>query len=50
MPLSTVQQAVDAMAAAVIALHRDRLEAPGELADALGSILVLHVGAAGEVG
>jgi hypothetical protein len=50
MPLSTVQQAVDAMAAAVIALHRDGLGVPGELADALGSILVLHVAVAGEVG
>jgi hypothetical protein len=51
MPLSTVVlDAADAVAAAVIALHRDRLGVPGELADALGSILVLHVAAAGEVG
>jgi hypothetical protein len=31
-------------------LDRDRFGVPGELADALGSMLVLHVAAAGEVG
>ena len=51
MPLSRiVLDAVDAVAAVAMALHRDRLGVPGELADALGSILVLHVAAAGEVG
>jgi hypothetical protein len=51
MPLSrVVLDAVDAVAAVVTALHRDRLGVPGELADALGPMLVLHVAAAGEVG
>ena len=51
MPLSrVVLDAVDAVVAAVMALHRDRLGVPGELADALGSMLVLHVAAAAEVG
>ena len=51
MPLSrVVLEAVDAVAAVAMALHRDRLGVPGELANALGSILVLHVAAAGEVG
>lgn len=51
MPLSrVVLDAADAVAAVAMALHRDRLGVPGELADALGSILVLHVAAAGEVG
>jgi hypothetical protein len=45
---SVVLEAVDAVAAVVMALHRDRLGVPGELANALGSILVLY--AAGEVG
>jgi len=45
-----VSQAVDAVAAVAMALHRDRLGVPGELATALGSILVLYVAAAGEVG
>ena len=45
-----VSDVVDAVAAVAMALHRDRLGVPGELADALGSILVLHVAAAGEVG
>jgi len=50
MPLSrVVLEAVDAVAAVAMALHRDRLGVPGELADALGSILVLHA-AACEVG
>jgi hypothetical protein len=50
-PLTTVvRDAADAVAAAVIALHRDRLAVPGALADALGAILVLHVAAAGEAG
>ena len=33
-----------------LALHRDRVAVPGELADALGTALVLHVAGAGEVG
>jgi hypothetical protein len=51
MPLSrVVLDAVDAVAAVAMALHRDRLGVPGELADALGSILVLNAAAASEVG
>lgn len=51
MPLSrVVSDAVHAVAAVAMALHRDRLGVPGELANALGSILVLYVAAAGEVG
>jgi hypothetical protein len=50
MPLGTlVLDAVDAVAAVVIALHRDRMGVPQELAEALGSVLVLHVAAALEV-
>jgi hypothetical protein len=45
-----VSEAVDAVAAVAIALHRDRQGVPGGLASALGSILVLYVAAAGEVG
>ena len=51
MPLSrVVLDAVDAVAAVAMALHRDRVGVPGELANALGSILVLHAAAAREVG
>ena len=50
MPLGTlVLDAVDAVAAVVIALHRDRMGVPQELAEALGSVLVIHVAAALEV-
>jgi hypothetical protein len=46
-PLGTlVLDAVDAVARVVIALHRDRMAISEELADALGSVLVLHVAAA----
>jgi hypothetical protein len=44
-----VLDAVDAVARVVIALHRDRMGVPEELAEALGSVLVLHVAAALEV-
>jgi hypothetical protein len=51
MPLSrVVLEAVDAVAGVVVALHRDRLAVPSGLADAIGSMLVLHVATAGEVG
>jgi hypothetical protein len=50
MPLGTlVFDAVDAVACVVIALHRDRMGVPQELAEALGSVLVIHVAAALEV-
>lgn len=44
MPLGTlVLDAVNAVAGAVVALHRDRMGVPDELAQALGSMLVLYV-------
>jgi hypothetical protein len=50
MPLSrVVLEVVGAVAAVAMALHRDRLGVPGELADALASILVLYVAGADEV-
>jgi hypothetical protein len=50
MPLGTlVLDAVDAVAGVVVALHRDRMGVPEELAEALGFVLVLHVAAALEV-
>jgi hypothetical protein len=49
-PLGTlVLDAVDAVARVVMALHRDRMGVPEELAQALGSMLVVDVAAALEV-
>jgi hypothetical protein len=45
-----VSDAVDAVAAVMMALHRDRMGVAGEPADALGSMLVLHVAATAEDG
>ena len=50
MPLATlVLDTANAVAGVVIALHRDRMGVPEDLAHALGSVLVLHVAAALEV-
>ena len=50
MPLGTlVLDAANAVGGVVIALHRDRMGVPEDLAHALGSVLVLHVAAALEV-
>jgi hypothetical protein len=43
MPLTTIVEAsAEAVADVIIAMRRDRLGVPEALADALGSLLVLH--------
>jgi hypothetical protein len=46
-PLSrVVDDAVNAVASTITALHRDRIGVPGALADAIGSVLVLYAAGA----
>jgi hypothetical protein len=41
-----IQRTAGEIAAAVIALHRDRIGVPGHLGDAIGELLVVYAAAA----